>query len=312
LLHLQRLSTEDGPGLRTTIFFKGCPLKCAWCHNPESISPHPQVHWIETRCIGCHTCLSACPKGCLTLNGSGMQIDRAVCDGCGDCAETCPSLALELLGTRTGLEELFNEVVKDRAFFERSHAGGVTLSGGEPLLQPEFSTAFLHRLAQAGIHTALDTCGLCTPQTLERVLPFTRLVLFDLKIADPQLHRHFTGVSNESILENLKRLAGYMRRNAAPVLWVRTPLIPAATDGMDNIRALGAFIAQNLDGLVERWELLAFNNLARDKYRRLDMAWSFDAQPLLSRAVLDAIGQCARSSGVDPAIVSVTGAARTE
>ncbi len=304
ILHLQRLSTEDGPGIRTTVFFKGCPLRCTWCHNPESLAPDPQIHWLEGRCIGCHTCLKVCPNGCLSDSGQGIVIDRQRCQGCGTCASQCPSNALELLGRRVGIEELVSEVVKDRAYYIAS-SGGVTLSGGEPTFQPSFSEALLRRLKAAGIPAALDTCGMCSPQVLERLLPWVDLVLFDLKLVDPILHRQFTGRENQLILENLSCVLSNGNK-----VWVRTPLIPGTTATQENIQAIGRFLAEHASENLERWELCGFNNLCRDKYRRLGVDWVFSTTPLLSQEELDMAAAWARSSSFDSRRLLVTGAAR--
>ena len=312
ILHLQRLSTEDGPGIRTTVFFKGCPLRCQWCHNPESISVKPQVQWLENRCIGCGACVDACPNGCLSRTESGVVVDRACCAGCGACAEACPANAMELLGTGIGLEALVTEVLKDRAYFEQS-GGGVTVSGGEPTMQPEFVAAFLRRLKAEGIHTALDTCGFCSTGSLEKVLPYTDLVLYDIKEIDADRHVAFTGQRNERILENLLFVRDYLLRESPDTaLWIRTPVIPGATATCENLAGIGAFIAQNLPDLVRRWELCAFNNLCRDKYRRLDLNWRFADTPLMTVAALQALERGAKESGVDPEIVIATGATRAD
>jgi pyruvate formate lyase activating enzyme len=310
ILHLQRLSTEDGPGIRTTVFFKGCPLRCAWCHNPESISPRPQVHWLENRCITCYSCLEICPNDCLVFDKHGVVIDRERCQGCGTCARECPGNAMELLGVTTSTEDLFAELVKDKAFF--SDGGGVTLSGGEPTLQSAFAVELLAGLQAAGIHTALDTCGLCARPVLERLYPLVDLFLFDLKLISSERCRQFTGQDNEIVLDNLRWLSSQIAAQAdGKKLWVRTPLIPDATTGEQNITGIGAFIAAQLNGSVERWELCAFNNLCRDKYRRLGMEWEFANTPLLSQPELDQTGVWARASGVDPKIVFITGATKT-
>jgi pyruvate formate lyase activating enzyme len=310
ILHLQRLSTEDGPGIRTTVFFKGCPLRCEWCHNPESLSPYPQVQWLEDRCIGCHTCLGACPNGCLAMAGQGMVIDRERCTGCGTCAEACPANAMELLGTMVTVDELCHEVCKDRAYYETS-GGGVTASGGEPAMQPEFVAAFFARLKEAGISTALDTCGLTSQRSLAQILPHVDLVLFDLKEIDAEKHRAFTGQRNEEILEALLLVAEHLaQREDGAHLWIRTPLIPGATASRENLLGLGRFLAEHLDGLVERWELCAFNNLCRDKYRRLGMDWRYGQTPLLTAETVGRLATWARESGVDPRIVMATGATK--
>jgi pyruvate formate lyase activating enzyme len=202
ILEIQRMSTEDGPGIRTTIFFKGCSLNCLWCHNPESISPHPQINWIANQCIGCKTCLEICPERALAFTADGNQIDRNLCTGCGLCAEECPAAALELLGQSWDLDDLFTEIIKDRTYFEKS-SGGVTLGGGEPTLQGLFNRELLKKLRESGIHTALDTCGMCSRKALEELLPYADLLLFDLKEIDPQEHRKLTGTTNEKNLANL-------------------------------------------------------------------------------------------------------------
>ena len=312
ILHLQRLSTEDGPGLRTTVFFKGCPLRCVWCHNPESLSSSPQVQWLESDCIDCGTCLPACPAGLLVGTPHGVVIDRERCEGCGRCAEACPAGAMELLGTRIGLDRLVGEVLKDRAYFAAS-GGGVTVSGGEPTLQAEFVTAFMQRMQAAGVRTALDTCGLCPPSALAQILPHTDIVLFDLKEIDGPRHRAFTGAGNRRILDNLLLVRDFIAAGSpAPTLWVRTPLIPGATATPENVAGIGRFLADNLDGAVSRWELCSFNNLCRDKYQRLGMNWDHSATPLLSAAELAEFADCARRSGVTPGIVVATGPTGSE
>ena len=309
ILHLQRLSTEDGPGIRTTVFFKGCPLRCAWCHNPESISPQPQMQWLENRCMGCLSCLDACPQHGLRREPDGIERDRALCTACGSCAEACPANAMERLGKEVTAGELARELLKDRSYFEKS-GGGVTLSGGEPTLQPAFARALTALLKAAGVSVALDTCGLCTRATLESLLPVVDVILYDLKLVDAEAHERWTGVDNRQILDNLNWLANELpQRYPAHRLWVRTPLIPGATDRREVITEIGAFLG-GLNGTVERWEICAFNNLCRDKYRRLGMEWTFAAAPLLEPATLEQAREWAAASGFDPRRAFVTGAAR--
>jgi len=310
ILHLQRLSTEDGPGIRTTVFFKGCPLRCAWCHNPESLSREPQIQWFAIRCLGCETCLTACPEGCLSRAEVGLVIDRERCNGCGKCAEACPAGAIELLGRTVTLDELLAELRKDRAYYDAS-GGGVTLSGGEPTLQVDFTEALLRGLKAEGIATALDTCGLCSADTLDRLLPFSDLVLYDLKLYAAELHRQFTGSPNQRILDNLLHLQA-MQSRLPFRLWIRTPLIPGATATAENLTALGGFLSDHLDGGVERWELCAFNNLCRDQYTRLGMEWTYAQAPLLTAAELADFEHIAKTACKHPEIVLATGATRLD
>jgi pyruvate formate lyase activating enzyme len=310
VLEIQRMSTEDGPGLRTTVFFKGCSLACAWCHNPESISPHPQIHWMASRCIACKTCLDTCPIEALTLGPEGICIDRARCDGCGVCVEACPSTALEQLGQYWTVEDLVHEVLKDRVYFEKSD-GGITVSGGEPTLQTGFVAEFLKQIRAQGIHTALDTCGLCGRKALENLLPYSSLVLFDIKAFDAHEHHIFTGCENQVILDNLTRVSDYIETHLYPEgLWIRTPLVPGATDTNHNISGIGHWIARNIKGQVKRWELCSFNNLCKDKYTRLGLTWQFQDANLLEEDHINDLVAVARSSGVDPGIVHWSGNAR--
>jgi pyruvate formate lyase activating enzyme len=310
ILHLQRLSTEDGPGIRTTVFFNGCPLRCAWCHNPESLSGGVQIQWYAQRCLACQTCVKTCPNGYLALTPGGLMIDREHCQACGKCSAACPAGALETLGRTATVSELLVELLRDRAYYATS-GGGVTLSGGEPTLQPDFAEALLRGLKARGVSTALDTCGMCSAATLNRLLPWTDLVLFDLKLLDPVEHRRFTGQGNQRILQNLLSVAGSVKTQQPPIeLWVRTPLIPGATDSADNLLAIGRFLADHMDGTVARWELCAFNNLCRDKYQRLGLAWAYADTPLMTPAEVSRCDQTARLSGFNPQLIHATGATR--
>ena len=312
ILEIQRMSTEDGPGIRTTVFFKGCSLKCKWCHNPESISMQPQIHWVGSRCLGCKTCIAVCPSNSLSLTKTGMEIDRSTCNGCGTCAKECPSTAMELLGKEWTLDDLTKEVVKDKAYFEKS-GGGITVSGGEPGMQAAFVGMFLKSLRERGIHTALDTCGLCATRALDQLLPYSSMVLYDLKEIETEKHKQFTGEYNDRILENLLYAAGYIRSHIYPAaLWIRTPLIPGMTAREENISGIGNFIAKNLPGIVDRWELCAFNNVCKDKYLRLGERWVLQDELLLQKESMERFARLARESGVNPDIVVWTGSTRLE
>lgn len=307
VLEIQRMSTEDGPGIRTTVFMKGCPLSCTWCHNPESISPKPQIQWIGVRCIGCGACVKACPKKALEASERGITITRDICIGCGLCADICPSTALELMGKKWEVAGLFDEIVKDRAYFENS-SGGVTVSGGEGTLQTMFVGALLRKLKASGIHTAIDTCGLFSEAVYEEIFPFADLVLFDLKESDTELHKKFTGSGNEKILYNLSRTAEFIKTHLYPrEMWIRTPVIPGTTARSENIKAIGRFISGLTPGVVTRWDLCAFNNLCADKYTRLEKKWEFENTPLLEESFMEDLAETARKSGVDPEIVLWSG-----
>ena len=302
VFNVQRFSVEDGPGIRTTVFLKGCPLCCAWCHNPEGLSPQPELMWYDVRCIGVRDCLEECPEDALELTSRGMCIDRARCTACGACAEACPAGALEVVGREWTPEGLFAEVEKDIVFYDTS-GGGVTFSGGEPMLQADFVLAVARLCREAGIHVALDTCGAASWEQYERVLPFVDLVLYDLKTLDADRHQASTGVDNALILENGRRIAA-----AGRPMWIRTPIVPGYTADTANITALGDFIAAELP-TVERWDLLAYTNLGQPKYRRLDLPYALEGAPILTRAEMETLHAIARQR-VDVAVWS--GATRQE
>ncbi|HOU53870.1 MAG TPA: glycyl-radical enzyme activating protein [Myxococcota bacterium] len=296
VLSIQRMSTEDGPGIRTTIFLKGCPLRCAWCHNPESIRPTPELVLVGDRCMGCGSCREVCPQG--------LDPDR--CTACGHCAEACPTGAREVLGTDWTAEDLAREAARDRAFFETS-GGGVTISGGEPALQAPFARAVAMALAAAGIPTAVDTCGAVGEEALWAVVEPSALVLYDLKVLDASAHRHWTGADNVPVIRNLRRLAAWQREGRwNGSLWVRTPLIPGATDDETNLLGIGHLLA-DLGDAVARWDLCPFNPLCRDQYRRLGRPWPFEGTSFQDPDRLAALAAVARTSGVRPEIVHLAG-----
>jgi pyruvate formate lyase activating enzyme len=201
LFEIQKMSTEDGPGIRTTVFFKQCPLRCIWCHNPESILQKPQLEWFEHKCIGCNTCIETGTLDALHFGADGLHIDREKCTGCGECSEECPSTALHMFGQWWELEDLYHEIQKDKVYYTQSK-GGITVSGGEPTIQADFILEFLKKCKKNDISTALDTCGYASQKIYEKLLPFVDLILLDIKEVDPDKHKEFTGVSNDLILKN--------------------------------------------------------------------------------------------------------------
>jgi len=302
---VRRMQTHDGPGIRTTVFMKGCSLRCAWCHNPENFSMQQEVWWQSDRCIACGKCVDVCPEGAIRAD-DGIQIDWNKCIGCAACAEACPSKAIEAIRTEWSVDALFATINRDRPFL--MNGGGVTVSGGEPALQWLFVSRLLERCRKEGLHTALDTCGAVPPEAFDALLPHCDLILFDLKMMDAEAHRKWTGQDNFQSLENLRRVAEKIRSGADLALWIRTPLIPGATANRENIEAIASFIADAIPGAVERWELCAFNKLCADKYRRFGIRWSMAEGPLLTRSEGEPLLETARSfSGLSTETVFLNG-----
>lgn len=246
---IQRNSFVDGPGIRTTVFFKGCNLKCAWCHNPESQSAKPQMMFYKDKCTGCGKCKSVCP----------YHLEQ--CELCGKCTLYCPVDARMVCGKEHTVDEVLKEVLKDKAFYETS-GGGVTFSGGECMLQIDFLAEILKKCKENGIHTAVDTAGHIPFESFEKILPYTDLFLYDIKIFDSQKHKQYVGVSNELILENLKKL---FERKAK--LWIRVPVIPDVNDSIEEIQKIKDFL--KTIGTAEKIELLPYHAMGENKYRAI-------------------------------------------
>ncbi len=262
LFDIKRYALHDGPGIRTTVFFKGCPLRCVWCHNPEGQSPFSELMVKPSRCLAdCHLCLERCPQAAISKSGHLLRVDRRKCKTCGDCAEACPAEALLLAGRRLTAAQAAVEIFKDEAFYRQS-GGGVTFSGGEPLMQASFLEELLEECRRRDISAALDTSGHVPWPTLESVRAKVDLFLYDLKMMDAEKHRELTGFTNLVILENLKRLV----QGGSRVI-VRLPLIKGLNDGRNHIEAAGDFLS-GLKG-VERVDLLSFHALGYSKYARL-------------------------------------------
>lgn len=262
---IKRNSLDDGPGIRSVVFFKGCPLRCVWCQNPEAISPAPQLQRLPERCLGCRACVEVCPEG--VAGPGGPPADR--CRACGRCVDACPAGARRIVGTDMDAAELAERLLRDEPFY-RASGGGVTLSGGEPTRQPEPAGELAQRLAERGVHVLLETCGLYAPEPFERhLLPYLSEIYFDLKLADPELHRRYTGQSNRRILANLERL---VERGRPPVL-PRVPLIPGITAEPANLEALAELLVAL--GLPEV-ALLPYNPLWRPKRLALGLDLPYD------------------------------------
>ncbi len=297
ITNVQRCSTEDGPGIRTTVFFKGCPLTCIWCHNIETIDPRPQTVWYSTKCIGDKACIEACPEGALNLTSDGMQIDRELCVTCGSCENACPTGAIKVMGKEWSSEALVEELLRDKVFFTTS-GGGVTLSGGEATFQAEFMIDVARGLRERGVDVALDTCGYCSASVLERALSVVSMVLFDLKVMDPDKHLEFAGVPLDRVLSNARLVNG----SGLPI-WVRTPVIPGYTDSEDNIRAISRFVKDNMPN-AERFHLLAFNKMCIEKYSLLGLEYPLKDAELVSAGTMERLANVARKEGLPKVVWS--------
>jgi len=268
IFNIQRFSTEDGPGIRTTVFMKGCPLRCIWCHNPEGLNSYPEIMWYESKCIGCGECVRSCPNKAIIATSKGLITEREKCQSCGKCTEVCPSGAREMVGRFFTVEEVVRDVKKDKIFYDKS-GGGVTISGGEPCLQWEFIRDLLRECKNIGIHTALDTSGYVKWEILSKILVFSDLVLYDLKLVDEVKHQEYTGVKSRLIWDNVKKIS----QLGLPI-WIRIPIIPGYTDDVKNIRAL-AEIIKELEN-IERIDLLPYHRLGEAKYKRLGLKYPLE------------------------------------
>jgi pyruvate formate lyase activating enzyme len=266
IFDIRRYSIHDGPGIRTGVFFKGCPLHCAWCHNPESISFTAELIFRPNRCILCDDCLGVCPNGAITRQENAILIDRQKCKISGECAAVCAAEALQIAGREMTVDQVMSEVERDRVFYEQS-GGGVTFSGGEPLAQPEFLLSLLEACKRVGLRTAVDSSGFAPWTVLDEIRPLVDLFLYDLKFMEDTNHLRWTGVSNETILSNLRQLSELRQ----PVL-VRIPVIPGINDDEENIKQSGAFLAARPS--VPRVELLPYHNIAEAKYAGLGVEYN--------------------------------------
>ncbi len=266
VFNIMRYSVRDGPGIRTTVFLKGCPLRCWWCHNPESQAPGPELFYLGERCLACGDCVAACPEHALELR-EGRVVAAGVCRRCGTCVETCPAGAREMIGRTMTVAEVVREIEKDRVFYDES-GGGVTFSGGEPLTQPEFLGALIAACRERRIHIAVDTSGAAPPEVLLRIAAQADLLLYDLKLLDAARHQQYVGCSPELILGNLAALVASGRK-----VEVRVPVVPGVNDSSADIRQMAAVLRHLGLGRVH---LLAYHHTGADKYRRMGVPYRME------------------------------------
>ena len=301
VFNIQRFSIHDGPGIRTTVFLKGCSLHCFWCHNPEGIAIKPQIQFFPERCITCGECVAACENDANLVEDGQITFDRDKCTVCGECVDTCYAEARILVGKDMSSEEVALEALKDRPFYETSQ-GGVTLSGGEPVLQPEFSYEILARCHAEGVHTAIETAGNVLWKDLEKLMPVVDLVMMDLKHMDSAKHRDAVGVPNERLLANARNL---VTQTDKPILF-RIPVIPGVNDTPEEVGAIAQFVRSMSDLRASQGqtaklslELLPFHRLAGDKYRSLELDnRSKDLVPPSKEKMVELV-EAARSYGID-------------
>jgi pyruvate formate lyase activating enzyme len=294
IFDIKRYAIHDGPGIRTTIFMKGCPLACGWCHNPEGIDPQPFLAYHRKRCLHCGACVESCPQQALRLEAHGVVPSGAPCKSCFTCVDVCPAEARERIGREVAASDLIQEIKKEIPFYDTS-GGGVTFSGGEPLMQASFLIEMLILCEAEHIHRAVDTTGHASRETLQAVARHTDLFLYDLKIVDSEKHRKFTGVPNDLILDNLRWLAGQ-----GIELIVRIPLIPGVNDDADNLEKTGALLKQLSP--LKKVDLLPYHDFQKNKYRRFDIKYSNSGTPPPTGEALAGIRKQLESHGLKVAI----------
>jgi pyruvate formate lyase activating enzyme len=287
---IMRYCLHDGPGIRTTIFLKGCPLRCSWCHNPEGRSGGIELSFREDRCVRCGDCFEFCPNGAVRQEGDRFLPVRENCASCGTCVDHCYAGARELIGREMSVGEVFYEILKDVAFYDQS-GGGVTFSGGEPLFQPRFLEAVCEACRPYGIHRAVETTGFCGSKTMQRIASVTDLFLYDLKIMDDEAHRRFTGAGNEQILRNLVELS-----QAGSEVIVRMPVLPGINDHESNLREMATFLSTKTK--VQEIHLLPFHRIGHDKSRRIGQEASVMELPVPSGERMQSLASYFRERGL--------------
>lgn len=268
VFNIQKFSVNDGPGIRTTVFMKGCPLHCLWCHNPESNAITPDLLFNEEKCVLCGGCAAVCPNKCHIFQDGEHRINRASCIACGKCVEVCPVEALELAGYETTVADVISEVMKDKLFYETS-GGGMTLSGGEPMYQFDFALALLKAAKAEGLHTCIETCGFAKPEHYSIIAEYVDIFLFDYKLTDPELHTQYTGVDNQLILQNL-----HMLDDMGCNLVLRCPIIPTANDIRDHFKGI-ANTANSLKH-IQQVHIEPYHPLGSGKMKKLGKEYALE------------------------------------
>ena len=296
VFNIQRFSIQDGPGIRTIVFLKGCPLRCLWCSNPESQDSRPEIAHRDSLCTKCGRCVDVCPTKAISIDDKGIAINRHLCTNCGECLKVCTPGAVKIFGEKMSTVEVFQQVKKDADFY-RNSGGGITVSGGDPLSQPDFVAALFRLCLDKGIDTCIETCGLTSIKALEKVLKYTSLVLFDIKLTDPAAHRKWTGRSNETVFRNL----GLAVARGIPLV-IRVPLIPGINDSEEELRN----IARRVAGVLKKSgkvDLLPYHKFGVGKYQMLDRKYQLEELATLTDAQVQKARQLFESFGFECEVV---------
>lgn len=291
IFDIHQYAIYDGPGIRTVVFLKGCPLSCIWCHNPESQYPDPQISYFQEKCLECGKCVDSCPNKALGLTSKGIKRDVKRCNLCGNCIKTCPNKVMELVGKEYSVEEVVKIVAADKPFYDNS-GGGVTISGGEPTMQYLFLVSLLNNLKLKGIHSAVETCGFFNEKQLDELLELVDLFLFDIKHVDPEIHEKFTGVKNEKIKKNFKKI---VEKTESRKIICRIPIIPNFNKDLDVIKGIADFL--NEVNYSNDIHLMPYNKLSKTKYEKVGMGNLYKDMGELSKKELEEISNIFENQG---------------